>query len=149
MKTISSLTARILIVTLSVIFAASTVQADTLASLIDKALERNISLQISDLEIERSFIDQKTSDNALIPDVNFIINRTSKDFKDDYQKKSPTSIDKMMTYSLKLTQSYPGLGRIPAIQKEITRLKTDIKKTYKDNQKVDVLRRLTDRKSVV
>ncbi|HNS09804.1 MAG TPA: TolC family protein, partial [Candidatus Ozemobacteraceae bacterium] len=36
-----------------------------------------------------------------------------------------------------------GLGRIPAIQKEITRLKTDLKKTYKDNQKVDVLRRLT------
>jgi len=143
MKTISSLTARILLVTVSVIVATSTVQADALASLIDKALERNISLQISDLEIERSFIDQKISDNALIPDVNFIINRTSKDFKDDYQKKSPTSIDKMMTYSLKLTQSYPGLGRIPAIQKEITRLKTDIKKTYKDNQKVDVLRRLT------
>ena len=143
MKTISSLTAKILLVTTSVIFAASAAQAGTLASLINKALERNLRLKISDLEIEQSFIDQKRSDNALIPDANLIINRTSKDFKDDYQKKSPASIDKMLTYSLKITQSYPGLGRIPAIQKEITRLLTDIKKTYKNNQKINVLRNLT------
>lgn len=143
MKTVSSFTARILMITVSVIVAASTLQADTLASLIDQALERNISLQVSDLEIKQSFIDQKISDNALIPDINLVINKTGKDFKDDYQKTSPTSIDKMMTYSLSLTQSYPGLGRIPAIQKKIAKLNTDIKKTYKDNQKIDVLRKLT------
>ncbi len=143
MKKHSSLTFTVILVLVAVLTAASVAQAGTLAGLINKALERNLSLQISDLEIEQSFIDEKKSENALIPDVNLIINRTSKDFKDDYQKRSPASIDKMMTYSLKLTQSYPGLGRIPVIQKEITRLKTDIKKTYKDNQKINVLRNLT------
>ncbi len=143
MKTNLSLTTRILLTVVTAMLIASAAQAGTLAGLINKALDRNLSLQISDLEIEQSFIDEKKSDNALIPDVNLVINRTSKDFKDSYQKNNPGSIDKMLTYSLKLTQSYPGLGRIPAIQREITRLKTDIKKTYKDNQKINVLRNLT------
>ncbi len=114
-----------------------------LAELAQTALERNLSLQISDLEIEQSFIEEKRALNALIPDVNFNINKTHKDFKDDYQKKSPASIDNMLSYSLKLTQSYPGLGRIPMIQREITALKSDMKKTYKENQKIRVLRDLT------
>ncbi len=143
MKTNLSLTTRILLTVVAAVAIGSAAQAGTLAGLISKALDRNLSLQISDLEIEQSFIDEKRADNALIPDVNLVINRTSKDFKDSYQKNSPSSIDKMLTYSLKLTQSYPGLGRIPAIQREITRLKTDIKKTYKDNQKINVLRNLT------
>lgn len=143
MKTNLSLTARILLTVIATLVIASAAQAGTLAGLINKALTRNLSLQISDLEIEQSFIDEKKSDNALVPDVNMVINRTSKDFKDSYQKNNPGSIDKMLTYSLKLTQSYPGLGRIPAIQREITRLKTDIKKSYKENQKINVLRNLT------
>ena len=114
-----------------------------LAELAQTALSRNLSLHISDLEIEQSFIEEKRALNALIPDVNFNINKTHKDFKDDYQKKSPASIDNMLSYSLKLTQSYPGLGRIPMIQREITALKSDMKKTYKENQKIRVLRDLT------
>lgn len=114
-----------------------------LAELAQTALSRNLSLQISDLEIEQSFIEEKKALNALIPDVNFNVNKTHKDFKDDYQKKSPASIDNMLSYSLKLTQSYPGLGRIPMIQREITALKSDMKKTYKENQKIKVLRDLT------
>ncbi len=114
-----------------------------LAELAQTALSRNLSLQISDLEIEQSFIEEKKAFNALIPDVNFNVSKTHKDFKDDYQKKSPGSIDNMLSYSLKLTQSYPGLGRIPMIQREITALKSDMKKTYKENQKIKVLRDLT------
>lgn len=114
-----------------------------LAELAKAALDSNLSLKISDLEIEQSFIDEKRAFNALIPDVNFGINKTHKTFKDEYQKNSPASIDSILSYSLRLTQSYPGLGRIPMIQKEITRLKTDIKKTTKDNQKIKVLRDLT------
>ncbi len=114
-----------------------------LAELVQTALERNLSLKISELEIEQSFIDEKKSFNAMIPDVDFTIKKTHKDFKDDYQKSSPASIDSMLTYALKLTQSYPGLGRIPLIQKEITQLKTDMKKTYRENQKKSVLRNLT------
>ena len=114
-----------------------------LAELAQTALSRNLSLHISDLEIEQSFIEEKRALNALIPDVNFNINKTHKDFKDDYQKKSPASIDNMLSYSLKLTQSYPGLGRIPVIQREIAALKSDMKKTYKENQKIRVLRDLT------
>lgn len=126
-----------------VILSPIPTKGGTLAGLIEKALTRNLSLQISDLEIEQSFIEEKKADNALIPDVNLIINKTHKDFKDTYQKNSPGSIDKMLTYSLRLAQAYPGLGRIPQLQKEITRLKTSIKKTMKDNQKINVLRNLT------
>lgn len=143
MKKHSTLTIYFFLIPTLVLAACTCAQAGTLAGLISKALERNLSLQISDLEIEQSFIDEKRSHNALIPDVNFIVNKTHKDFKDDYQKSSPGSIDKMLTYSLKLTQNYPGLGRIPVIQEEISKLKTDIKKTYKDNQKISVLRNLT------
>lgn len=143
MKRRSALRIHFLLFSMFVLAACTCAQAGTLAGLISKALERNLSLQISDLEIEQSFIDEKRSHNALIPDVNFIVNKTHKDFKDSYQKSNPGNIDKMLTYSLKLTQTYPGLGRIPVIQEEIAKLKTDIKKTYKDNQKINVLRNLT------
>ncbi|PKL45430.1 MAG: hypothetical protein CVV41_00100 [Candidatus Riflebacteria bacterium HGW-Riflebacteria-1] len=143
MKKHSPLAAQCFLLLCFSLFTCISAQANTLAGLIQKALDRNLSLQISDLEIEQSFIDEKRSNNALIPDVNFIVNKTHRDFRDDFQKNSPSSIDKMLTYSLKLTQSYPGLGRIPVIQEEITRLKTSIKKTYKENQKINVLRNLT------
>lgn len=123
--------------------ALPAVWSANLAELVKITLERNLSLKIAELEIEQSFIDEKKAFNAMVPDVNFVINRTHKDFKDNYQKNSPSSIDSMLTYALKLTQSYPGLGRIPLIQKEITQLKTEMKKTYKENQKKNVLRNLT------
>ncbi|NCB37702.1 MAG: TolC family protein [Erysipelotrichia bacterium] len=126
-------------------FAASlpVARAANLAELAQIALDSNLGLKISNLEIEQSFIDEKKALNAMIPDLNFNVAKTHKDFKDDYQKNSPSSIDTMLTYALKLTQTYPGLGRIPIIQKEIAKLKTDIKQTYKDNQKIKVLRDLT------
>ncbi|MDD3147047.1 MAG: TolC family protein [Candidatus Riflebacteria bacterium] len=133
----------ILFLSILLVFCLPQVHAANLAELVATALERNLSLKISELEIEQSFIDEKKSFNAMVPDVNFIINKTHKDFKDAYQKSSPGSIDSMLTYALKLTQSYPGLGRIPLIQKEITQLKTRMKKIYKENQKKLVLRNLT------
>lgn len=114
-----------------------------LADLSQRAIENNLSLKISDLEIEQSFIEAKKAFNALIPDVNFSVNSTHKTFKDDYQKRSPAAIDTILSYSLRLTQSYPGLGRIPIIQKEIAKLKTSVKNVVKDNQKIKVLRELT------
>lgn len=114
-----------------------------LADLSQRAMENNLSLKISDLEIEQSFIEAKKAFNALIPDVNFSVNSTHKTFKDDYQKRSPAAINTILSYSLRLTQSYPGLGRIPIIQKEIAKLKTSVKNVVKDNQKIKVLRELT------
>ncbi len=118
-------------------------RAANLAELVDTALERNISLKVSELEIEQSFIDEKIAANGLVPDVNFVVNKTHKDFIDSYQKNSPGSIDSLLTYSLNLTQAYPGLGRLPQIKREITRLKTAIKETARENQKIIVLRNLT------
>ncbi len=120
----------------------STGNSANLAELAETAIARNLSLKISDLEIEQSFIDEKNALNALIPDLNFVVNKTHKDFKDRHQKNSPASIDNMLTYSFRLSQAYPGLGRIPVIQREIARLKSEIKKTYKDNQKIRILRDL-------
>jgi len=115
----------------------------TLADLSQRAIDNNLSLKISDLEIEQSFIEAKKAFNALIPDVNFSVNSTHKTFKDDYQRRSPAAINTILAYSLRLTQSYPGLGRIPIIQKEIAKLKTGVKTVLKDNQKIKVLRELT------
>jgi len=120
----------------------STGNSANLAELAETAIARNLSLKISDLEIEQSFIDEKNALNALIPDLNFVVNKTHKDFKDRHQKNSPANIDNMLTYSFRLSQAYPGLGRIPVIQREIARLKSEIKKTYKDNQKIRILRDL-------
>ncbi|MBU1109894.1 MAG: TolC family protein [Candidatus Riflebacteria bacterium] len=124
------------------LFAGTAAQAGTLADLVKQARERNLSLQISDLEIEQSFIEEKKAYNALIPDVNLSANKTHRTFKDAYQSSSPSSIDSILSYSLRLTQSYPGLGRIPSIQKEIARLKIGIKETLKSNQEINVLKEL-------
>lgn len=117
--------------------------AAALADLTERAFANNLSLKISDLEIEQSLLDAKKAFNALIPDVNLSANNTHRTFKDNFQKNSPASIDTMQTMSLKLTQSYPGLGRIPIIQKEIAKLKTSVKNLIKDNQKIRVVRNLT------
>ncbi len=123
----------------SIILPAS---AGNLAGLIDIAMNRNLKLKISDKEIEQSLIDQKTAINSLIPDLSFQATRSHTTFKDSYQKKSPASMDSTLIYSFKLTQSYPGLGRIPMMQREITRLKTQVRETFFENQKIQMLRQL-------
>ena len=60
--------------------------------------------------------------------------RTFNSYYDDYQKGLNLTKD-TWTFSLRLSQSYPGLGKIPAIAKEIAQMKTDIKKVYNDNKK--------------
>ncbi|GAB4268197.1 MAG: efflux transporter outer membrane subunit [Candidatus Rifleibacteriota bacterium] len=131
-----------LIITLIIALSTGSLHANNLDKLIQTAMERNLKLKISDIEIEQSFIDQKNALNALIPDINLSASRSHKTFKDSYQKSNPFSFDSTLTYSLKLTQSYPGLGRIPLIQKEIAKLKTKIKETAKQNAKIQVLRQL-------
>ncbi|MGM0599818.1 MAG: TolC family protein [Candidatus Rifleibacteriota bacterium] len=106
------------------------------------AIERNLSLKISELEIEQSFIDEKNALNKLIPDLKFNVNKSHTTFKDSYQKSNPSSIDSVLTYSLKLTQTYPGLGQIPAVQRDIARLKTQMRKTAKANEKTAVIKSL-------
>ncbi len=128
--------------TLIMLITCGIASAGTLADLKKTAMERNLSLKISDLEIEQSFIEAKKAFNALIPDINFSANSTHKSFQDSYQKNSPASIDTILSYSLRLSQSYPGLGRIPAIQKDIAKLKTSIKNVYKDNRRLQVTRDL-------
>lgn len=122
--------------------SASPLKADNLEQIIETAFSRNLKLKVSHLEIEQSFIDQKTALNALIPDLSFQASKSHTTFKDSFQKSSPSSIDSTLMYSLKLTQNYPGLGRIPDIQREIARLKTTIRETAKENQKISVLRQL-------
>jgi outer membrane protein TolC len=115
-----------------------------LGALIDKVSDRNLELKMSNLQIEQSFLDQKTAENALIPDVNFNVRRSHKTFKDSFQKSSPFSYDTTLTYTLSLTQSWPGLGKIPAVQKEISKLKTLVKKTTKEKVRIRLLRSLIE-----
>lgn len=127
---------------ITTILCCSPALASNLDSLIKLAHERNLKLKIAELETRKTLIDQKTALNALIPDLSFQASKSHTTFKDDFQKKSPTSVDSTLIYSLKLTQSYPGLGRIPSIQKEITRLKTQLSETAYENQKIQILRQL-------
>jgi outer membrane protein TolC len=115
---------------------------NNLEKLAKTAMERNLKLKISDLEIEQSLIDEKNALNRMIPDLNFNVTHSHKTFKDSFQKNNPASIDTTLIYSLKLTQSDPGLGRIPAIAKQIAAMKTQIRETAWNNQKIQVLRQL-------
>ena len=116
--------------------------AGNLAELIQITLERNLELKISALEIEQSLIDEKTAHNALVPDLYLSGSRTFNSYYDNYQKGLNLTKD-TWTFSLRLSQSYPGLGKIPAIAKEIAQMKTDIKKVYNDNKKITLVGKLT------
>ena len=133
---------KLFLITAILAFFSSHLTAGCFEQLTDIAIEKNLKLKISELEIEQSFIGEKNALNALIPDLKFNVNKSHTTFKDSYQKSSPSSIDSMLTYSLKLTQSYPGLGRIPSIQRDIARLKTQMQKTAKANIKTTVIKDL-------
>jgi outer membrane protein TolC len=122
---------------------SSSAFATNLESLIDEVSNRNLELKMSNLQIEQSFLDQKTAENALIPDVKFNVRRSHKTFKDSYQKSNPFSYDTTLAYTLSLTQSWPGLGKIPSVKKEITKLKTLVQKTTKEKARIRLLRSLT------
>jgi outer membrane protein TolC len=121
---------------------SSSLSAACFEKLAQTAIERNLNLKISKLEIEQSFINEKDALNKLIPDLKFNVNKSHTTFKDSYQKSSPSSIDSMLSYSLNLTQSYPGLGQIPGIQREIAKLKTQMRKTARANKKTSVIKDL-------
>ena len=90
--------------------------AGNLAELIQMTIERNLELKISALEIEQSLIDEKTAHNALVPDLYLSGARTFNSYYDNHQKGH--SDKDTWTFSLRLSQSYPGLGKIPALQKK-------------------------------
>lgn len=100
-------------------------------------------MQISELEIEQSSIDQKTADNSLIPDLRFNASRMHKSLLDSAQRNNPAGINSTLAYSLKLTQDYPGLGRLPSIERKISRLRTEIRNSLRESLKQSVLRELT------
>ena len=124
------------------LFFSNSVLAENLKELSQLAIERNLKLKIAELETKKSLIDQKTAINALVPDLSFQAAKTHTTFKDAFQKSSPSSIDSTLVYSLKLTQFYPGLGRIPTLQRDITRLKTQVRENIFANQKIQILRQL-------
>lgn len=127
---------------ISIIAMCQNVYAANLAELANMALERNLQIKIAELEIEQSLIDEKNAHNAMIPNVNFTIGRNFNEYYDRYQR-GLNQAENTWTYSLKLTQNYPGLGKVPAIQKQITALKTEIKKVHNENYKLGILRNLT------
>jgi outer membrane protein TolC len=121
---------------------SSSAFATNLESLIDEVSNRNLELKMSNLQIEQSFLDQKTAENALIPDVKFNVRRSHKTFKDSYQKSNPFSYDTTLAYTLSLTQSWPGLGKIPSVKKEITKLKTLVQKNNQRESKNSFIKKL-------
>src|SRR5574344_2282169 len=88
----------------------SCLMAGNLAELIQMTLDRNLEVKISELEIEQSLIDEKTAHNALVPDLYLSGGRTFNSYYDDYQKGLNLTKD-TWTFSLRLSQSYPGLGK--------------------------------------
>ncbi len=116
-------------------------EAANLAKLAEIALKQNLQLKISQLEIEQSKIDEKTAHNAMIPKIDFSVERNFNKYYDRFQR-GLNQAENTCTYSLKLSREYPGLGKVPAIQKQIAALKTEIKNVYYDNYKLSILRDL-------
>ena len=96
---------------ISIIAMCQNVYAANLAELANMALERNLQIKIAELEIEQSLIGEKNAHNAMIPNVNFTIGRNFNEYYDRYQR-GLNQAENTWTYSLKLTQNYPGLAFI-------------------------------------
>ncbi len=99
-------------------------RAMTLSELFDVALERNIGIKRAALQVESSRIDEKKARNALIPNLDADISDSQKTYLDSQQQSLPFSYGVSRTASLKLTQSYPALGKLPLIQREVAGMRT-------------------------
>ena len=121
-----SRTALFLSVIAGVILALLPVAAPalSLAELVDTALGANIPIKRAQLQVEHSRIDEQKARNALIPNLDAEINDSRKTYLDSQQKSGPFSFGVTQTVSLKLSQSYPGLGKIPRIQQEVAAMRT-------------------------
>lgn len=128
----------------TIIFSNSVLRAENLKYLIKQVEKRNIGVKISNLLTEQSYIDQKNALNNLIPNINFTAARSHKTLKDSYQKSNPFAFDTTLTYSLKLVQSYPGLGRIPWIKRKIAKLQTKVKKLELSKAKIAATRKIIE-----
>ncbi len=115
--------------------------ASNLASLIEIAINKNIELKTAGLEIEQSLIDEELAHSAMLPNLYLSGYRSHSNFYDSYQRGMNPNKDNW-GFSLRLSQSYPGLGKIPSIAKEIAKIKTEIKNTYKNTKQLAITGRL-------
>lgn len=127
---------------ITTLFLPAIILAQNLRQLSQLAIKRNLTLKIANLETQKSLIDQKKALNALIPDLSFEAVKSHTTFKDKFQSSIPVNFDRTLLYSLKLTQSFPGLGRIPSLERDIARLKTQVRENIFANQKIQILRQL-------
>lgn len=115
--------------------------ASNLADLIQMAINQNIELKTAELEIEKSIIDEEIAHSAMLPNLYLSGNRTFSSFHDNYQR-GLNPAKNTWAFSLRLSQTYPGLGKIPSMAKEIAKIKTDIISTYKHSKQLSITGKL-------
>ncbi|OQA07241.1 MAG: Outer membrane efflux protein [bacterium ADurb.Bin374] len=108
--------------------AGQTLRALDLAGLLGDASRRNLGLRISRLAAEEQAFDEKHADNLLVPNFTGRITHQRQVYVDSTPSAFFGAQYHANLMSLQAAQAYPGLGKMPAIQKEIAELRTRLRR---------------------
>ncbi|HOT29440.1 MAG TPA: TolC family protein [Candidatus Ozemobacteraceae bacterium] len=107
---------------------ATAARALDLAGLLEDASRRNLGLRISRLAAEEQAFDEKRADNLLVPNLTGRITHQRQVYVDSTPSAFFGAQYHANLLSLQAAQAYPGLGKMPAIQKEIAELRTRLRR---------------------
>jgi len=107
-------------------------QALDLAGLLETAEQRNLGLRMSRLLAEEQALDEKRAANLLVPDVTGQMAHQRQVYVDSTPAAFFGSQYHTNLLSLQVAQGYPGLGKMPALQKEIAELRSRLRRVDVD-----------------
>ncbi|MBF0499669.1 MAG: TolC family protein [Candidatus Riflebacteria bacterium] len=118
------------------------VRAVPLATLIDRALANNLALKMEKLRIEEQAFDEKRTENAMIPNLDGSLSHQRQSYVDPSPAAFFGSQYYQTVFSFQLVQKYPALGRIPRIDRDLARLRTQYQKTVADRFATELRRQV-------
>lgn len=114
-----------------------------LSWLFETARERSLTLKMERLRAEEQAFDEKRAGNALIPNLDASVVHQRQAYVD------PTPYTMFMgsqyhanVYSLQLLQRLPGLGKVPKLDREIARMRTEYQKVICTRAEIEIQREL-------
>ncbi|MFZ2958139.1 MAG: TolC family protein [Candidatus Ozemobacteraceae bacterium] len=125
-------------------FGSTEAGAVPLATLIDRALADNLSLKMENLRIEEQAFDEKKADNALIPNLRGNFNHQRQSYVDPSPAAFFGTEFYQTIFAFELVQHYPALGKIPRIERDVARLKTQYQKTLSERAAVELRRKVVN-----
>ncbi|RCK78392.1 MAG: Outer membrane protein [Candidatus Ozemobacter sibiricus] len=116
--------------------------AMNLAGLAELARQRTLSLKMARLDLEESWIDQRIADNTFIPNAELEYRQGQRWLLDQDQKRLSGSFQGTSLFSLRLSQEFRALGKYNEWQRDVSRLKTQVRELLLERAELDVMRRL-------